>query len=68
MATNKYAGALTVEEVGDIELGKKVDSDKDKDARRARTMTFSPVDNDKSPTVLTFTNISVVTKTAVKRF
>ncbi len=71
MAT-KYSEVSVVakaDEIGDIELGElsvgevsNVDS-----AARVRALTFSPNNNENSPSILTFTNVSVTTKTNPKK-
>jgi ABC-type molybdenum transport system ATPase subunit/photorepair protein PhrA len=61
---------------GDIELGEisigddvkvKVRTPSDAESARIRALTYTPHDNENSPSILTFTNIKVVTKTANKK-
>eukprot|EP01034_Spumella_vulgaris_P039215 gene39215-48436_t len=59
-----YSGVAASE--GDIEAVEVSIIDSEKDAK-VRKLTFTPLDNDKSPSILTFTNIKVSTKTSNKK-
>jgi ATP-binding cassette subfamily G (WHITE) protein 2 len=66
MATKSvhYGEVSVVDDVAKIELGEvSVDSE----SGRQRALTFSPSHNEKSPSILTFNNISVSTRTTPKK-